>query len=75
MKTFQLPAEARVDLGKKAAKHLRAEGKIPVVLNGGEPFELPYKGTLNPGEKIVEIERSRAQAHLYPRHFRNRTRI
>ncbi len=59
MKTFQLPAEARVDLGKKAAKHLRAEGKIPVVLNGGEPFELPYKGTLNPGEKIVEIENGR----------------
>lgn len=59
MKAFQLIAEPRVDLGKKAAKALRSEGKIPVVLNGGEPFELPYKGTLNPGEKIVEIENGR----------------
>ncbi len=59
MKTFSLTAEPRVELGKKAAKTLRAEGKIPVVLNGGEPFELPYKGTLAPGEKIVEIENGR----------------
>ena len=59
MKTFQLAAQPRVDLGKKAAKALRAEGKIPVVLNGGEPFELPFKGTLKPGEKIVEIENGR----------------
>lgn len=51
MKTYQLTAEPRVELGKKAAKTLRNEGKIPVVLNGGEPFELPYKGTLQPGEK------------------------
>ncbi|MDE6629774.1 MAG: 50S ribosomal protein L25, partial [Muribaculaceae bacterium] len=42
MKTFKLEAAPRVDLGKKAAKALRSEGKIPVVLNGGEPFELPY---------------------------------
>ncbi|MDE5941900.1 MAG: 50S ribosomal protein L25 [Muribaculaceae bacterium] len=60
MKTYSLTAEPRVDLGKKAAKALRAEGKIPVVLNGGEPFELPFKGTLKPGEKIVEIENGRA---------------
>ncbi|MDE6438432.1 MAG: 50S ribosomal protein L25 [Muribaculaceae bacterium] len=59
MKTFKLEAAPRVDLGKKAAKALRSEGKIPVVLNGGEPFELPYKGTLQPGEKIVEIENGR----------------
>lgn len=59
MKTYQLTAEPRVELGKKAAKTLRNEGKIPVVLNGGEPFELPYKGTLKPGEKIVEIENGR----------------
>ena len=32
MKTFQLNAEARTDLGKKAAKALRKENKIPVVL-------------------------------------------
>ena len=30
MTTFQLNAEARVDLGKKAAQPLRSEGKIPV---------------------------------------------
>lgn len=59
MKTYQLTAEPRVELGKKAAKTLRSEGKIPVVLNGGEPFELPYKDTLQPGEKIVEIENGR----------------
>lgn len=55
MKTFQLNAEPRTDLGKKATKALRAEGKIPAVLNGGKPVDLPYAGTLQPGEKIVEI--------------------
>ena len=55
MKTFQLSAEPRTALGKKAAKALRAEGKIPVVLNGGEIIELPYSGTLRDGETIVEI--------------------
>lgn len=56
MKTFQLNAEARTDLGKKATKALRAEGKIPAVINGGEVVTLPYTGTLNPGQKLVEIE-------------------
>lgn len=55
MKTFQLSAEPRTDLGKKATKALRAEGKIPVVLNGGAIVELPYAGTLAPGQKVVEI--------------------
>ncbi|MDE7470086.1 MAG: 50S ribosomal protein L25/general stress protein Ctc [Paramuribaculum sp.] len=55
MKTFQLTAEPRTVLGKKAAKTLRAENKIPVVLNGGEIIDLPYNGTLREGEKIVEI--------------------
>lgn len=56
MKTFKLAAEARTDLGKKAAKALRAEGKIPVVLNGGETVELPYdEKKLQPGQKVVEI--------------------
>ena len=59
MKTYNLAAQPRTDLGKKAAKTLRAEGLIPAVLNGGEIVELPYKGTLNPGEKIVEIENGR----------------
>jgi large subunit ribosomal protein L25 len=55
MKVFQLAAEPRTDLGKKAAKGLRKENKIPVVVNGGEVVELPYNGKLNAGEKIVEI--------------------
>ena len=55
MEVFKLSAAPRVELGKKATKTLRAEGKIPVVLNGGEVIELPYKGTLKDGEKIVEI--------------------
>lgn len=55
MKTFQLAAEPRTDLGKKATKALRKEGKIPVVLNGGEVIELPFKGELKAGEKLVEI--------------------
>lgn len=55
MKVFQLVAEPRTNLGKKAAKELRKDAKIPVVLNGGEVFTLPYTGKLNPGEKIVEI--------------------
>lgn len=55
MKTFQLTAEPRTDLGKKAAKALRKENKIPVVLNGGEIITLPYNGTLREGEKLVEI--------------------
>ncbi len=60
MKTFQLNAEPRTDLGKKAAKALRKENKIPVVLNGGKLVELTdgkYAGTLNPGEKVVAIGR------------------
>jgi large subunit ribosomal protein L25 len=55
MKTFQLAAQPRVDLGKKATKALRAAGNIPVVLNGGEVVELPYAGTLKEGQKVVEI--------------------
>jgi len=58
MKTFQLNAEPRTDLGKKAAKALRASQKIPCVLNGGKVVELKdgkYDGTLAEGEKVVEI--------------------
>mgnify|MGYP002521084721 CR=1 FL=1 len=60
MKTFQLKAEPRTDLGKKATKALRAEGKIPVVLNGGAAVELPFIGTLAPGQKLVEIGDNKA---------------
>ena len=55
MKTYQLSAKPRTDLGKKATKALRAENNIPVVLNGGAIVELPFSGTLKPGEKVVEI--------------------
>ena len=55
MKVFQLSAEPRTDLGKKAAKALRQQNLIPVVLNGGKIIDLPYAGTLKPGEKVVEI--------------------
>ncbi len=55
MKVFQLTAEPRTDLGKKAAKLIRKEDKIPVVLNGGAIVELPYTTALKPGEKLIEI--------------------
>jgi len=61
MKTYQLTAEPRTDLGKKAAKALRKENKIPVVLNGGKMVELDkdgkYNGKLLAGEKVVPIGR------------------
>ena len=59
MKTYALNAQPRVELGKKAAKTLPTEGKIPAVLNGGEIVELPYAGTLKEGQKLVEIENGR----------------
>lgn len=61
MKKFQLAAEPRLNGGKKAAAALRAEGKIPAVLNGGKIVELPFTGTLKPGEKIVELDAKRGQ--------------
>ncbi len=60
MKTFSLSAQPRTDLGKKAAKAIRKDGNIPVVLNGGEIITLPFNGTLAPGEKIVEIGNGKA---------------
>ena len=55
MKSFALTASPRTDLGKKATKALRAEGKIPAVVNGGEVVSLPFSGTLSEGQKVVEI--------------------
>ncbi len=55
MKTYKLSAEPRTNLGKKAAKTLRSENLIPVVLNGGEIVTLPYNNELKPGEKLIEI--------------------
>ena len=59
MKRFELNAVPRVEDGKKALRALRAEGKIPAVLNGGKVVNLPYEGTLSEGEKIIEIANNR----------------
>ena len=56
MKKFELNAEPRVECGKKTVKAYRKEGKIPAVINGGAIVELPYTGTLKPGEKLVEMK-------------------
>lgn len=55
MKNFQLEGTPRETVGKRSVKAIRKEGLIPSVLYGQTPVELPYKGTLNKGEKIVEI--------------------
>jgi large subunit ribosomal protein L25 len=60
MNTFQLETASREVAGKKAAKAIRKEGLIPAILYGQTPVELPYTGTLNPGEKIVEIGNKKA---------------
>ena len=59
MKTYDLTAEPRVECGKKSVKALRKEGKIPAVINGGVLVELPFTGTLKPGEKLVEVDEKR----------------
>ncbi|MDR0845584.1 MAG: 50S ribosomal protein L25/general stress protein Ctc [Tannerella sp.] len=55
MNTFQLEGFPRETVGKKATKAVRKQGLIPAVLYGQTPIELPYKGTLKQGEKVVEI--------------------
>jgi len=55
MKTFQLEGSPREIVGKKATKALRKQGLIPAILYGQAPVELPYKGVLKKGEKIVGI--------------------
>lgn len=59
MKKYALNAQPRTELGKKSVKALRAEGKIPAVINGGALVELPYTGTLKEGQKLVEIDSKR----------------
>ena len=60
MKTFALTAAPRTNLGKKATKALRAEGKLPAVVNGGEVVTLPYEGALKEGQKVVEIAENKS---------------
>lgn len=55
MKSYNLPAQPRTNIGKKASKELRKSGLIPVVMNGGEIVDLPFNGKLNEGEQVVEI--------------------
>ena len=59
MKKYALNAQPRTELGKKSVKALRAEGKIPAVINGGALVELPYTGTLKESQKLVEIDAKR----------------
>ena len=59
MKTFKLAAEPREVVGKKSVKALRKEGKIPAVINGGALVELPFKGKLEKGQKVVELDEKR----------------
>jgi large subunit ribosomal protein L25 len=55
MKNFQLEGTPREALGKKAVKAIRNEGGIPAILYGNEPVTLPYEGTLNKGEALVDV--------------------
>ena len=64
MKTFKLSAKPRTELGKKATKALREQNLIPVVLNGGEVFELPFTGTLKPGEKLIDVPKVKDKKKL-----------
>lgn len=59
MKTYELSAQPRTLVGKKASKELRKAGLIPVVMNGGKIVDLPFDGKLNEGEKVVEIANNR----------------
>ena len=55
MKTYNLSAQPRTNLGKKATKELRNNGLIPVVMNGGELVDLPFAGKLTEGQQVIEI--------------------
>lgn len=55
MKSFQLEASPREDLGKKASKAIRKAGMIPAVIYGNEPVAMPYTGKLNAGDKLVDL--------------------
>ena len=59
MKKFNLNAEPRTELSKQNLRKIRKEGYIPAVISGGKIVELPFEGTLKPGEKIVPIANGR----------------
>jgi len=59
MRTFLLEGTPRENSGKKATKAIRKQGMIPAVLYGQAPVELPFKGVLNKGEKIVAISENK----------------
>lgn len=63
METVSIKAEVRTDLGKKATKQLRADGKIPCVLYGKDEvlhFTIIFKDikplVYTPDFKLTEIE-------------------
>ena len=60
MKKFALKAEPRTELSKQNLKKLRKEGYIPAVINGGKVVDLPFEGTLKPGEKLVPLANGKA---------------
>ena len=58
MKSYELKAQPRLDLGKKATKALRQENLIPAVLNGGKVVELKdgkYDGKLERARKSFPL--------------------
>ncbi|MDR2498730.1 MAG: 50S ribosomal protein L25/general stress protein Ctc [Tannerellaceae bacterium] len=60
MKFFQLEANPREAIGKKAARMIRQADGIPCILYGTAPFQLPFEGVLKQGEKVVEIANKKA---------------
>lgn len=63
MKTIKVQGELRSDLGKSATRRLRSEGKVPVVIYGGEEAvhlsvtPLSVRGLVySPEFQIVEID-------------------
>lgn len=59
MKTYNLSAQPRTEIGKKASKLLRNAGLIPVGLIGGERVDLPYAGALKEGERVVDLDNNK----------------
>ena len=60
MKKFELKAEPRTEISKQNLKRLRNEGCIPAVISSGKTIDLPFNGTLKPGERLLPIENGKA---------------